>query len=288
MATRIQVTAIHSSGATELRPGARVGPRLLDDWELVLVTAGSARWEAGGERIELAPGDLLLAPPGRRERLVVGEQVPLRHRFIHLLAKGPLAALPRRTPEAAAGLAAPLMRHVQHLAGQRPPGWEAQACAALGLLLDGLGGCGLAAPDEPLAPLHPAVELALAHLQRRWRGGLVAVDAAELATAAGVSREHLTRLFRAAFGLGPGRAERLLRLDRAVDWLTTSDLAVPEVARRAGWRDAQRFAAALRAACGRGPRELRRAWRDGLGVRQVALARLAGLRAAVGRASTRR
>ena len=152
-----------------------------------------------------------------------------------------------------------------------------------GRLLRSLASGCLDAPEDPLPPLPLAVAKAFAHLERRWRGGLTAVDVAELAHAAGVSREHLTRLFRTTFGLGPGRAERLLRLDRAVDWLTGSDLDVPSIARRAGWHDPQRFSSALRAACGRGPRELRRAWREGLGVRQVALARMANLRAAVRR-----
>ncbi len=287
MASTIAVTSIHGFGAAELRPGTRVGPRILGEWELSLVTAGRGRWEGGGERVTLGPGDLLLAPPGVRERLSVEENEPLRHLFIHLLASGPLGRLPRRTADAGAGIVAPLLRHAVYLAGQRPAGWHGRACDALGLLLRAVAGGTLAAPEEPLAPLHPAMAASFEHLRRRWRSGLVAVDAVELAQAAGVSREHLTRLFRAAFGVGPGRAERLLRLDRAVDWLIGGDLPVPEIARRTGWRDAQRFAGALRSACGRGPRELRRAWREGQGIRQSALSRMTALRSAVSLAQER-
>lgn len=280
MASGLVVTAIHGSGAAELRPGTRVGPRILDDWELSLVTSGSGRWEAAGERVPLGPGDLLVAPPGVRERLHVDEDAPLRHLFVHLLAAGPVASLPRRVAGAGSGIVAPLMRHAVFLAGRRPPGWQVRASDALGLLLRAIAAGQLEAPEEPLAPLPPAVAAALDHLRTRWRTRLVPVDAAEMARAAGVSREHLTRLFRAAFMVGPGRAERLLRLDRAVDWLIGGDLSVPEIASRSGWRDARRFASALRLASGRGPRELRRAWREGLGVRQAALSRMAALRSA--------
>lgn len=280
MASVLAVTEIHGAGMTELRPGSRVGPRILSDWELSLIISGRGRWEGGGERVELAPGDLLVAPPQVRERMSVAEEAPLRHLFIHVLVTGPVATLPRRTVGADTGIVAPLLRHAVHLAGQRPAGWHERVCDALGLLLRALAADSVAAPDEPLAPLHPALAAAFEHLRRRWRSRLEPVDATELAHAAGISREHLTRLFRAAFGMGPGRAERLLRLDRAVDWLIGSDLAVPEIARRAGWRDPQRFAAALRTACGRGPRELRCAWREGRGVRQVSLSRMGALRAA--------
>ncbi|MBI4875703.1 MAG: helix-turn-helix transcriptional regulator [Acidobacteria bacterium] len=274
MASQIKVTAIHGFGSAELRPGGQVGPRLLNDWELVLVTVGRARWEASGECVELGPGDLLLAPPGRRELLVVDGQEPLRHRFVHLLGTGPLSALPRRTTGAGSGIALPLLCHVQHLATVQPAGWFEQASGALALLLQAISmGC-LDAPNESLPPLHPAVKKALAHLDHRWQRGLVAVSVAEMAHVAGISREHLTRLFQSTFGLGPGQAERFLRLDRSIDWLTSTDLDVPTIAQRAGWKNPQRYTAALRAGCGKGPRELRRAWREGKGVRAVALSRL--------------
>ncbi len=284
MASGFRVTAIHGFGSTELRPGVSVGPRILVDWELSLITAGQARWHGGRERIEVKAGDLLLAPPGVRERLVVAEDAVFRHLFVHLLAEGPLESLPRLSPGAGSGIAAPLLRHAIQLASRRQPRCQELAADSLGLLLRVMAVGEFAAPEESPPPLHAAVVAALEHLRLRWRSRLEPVSTAELARAVGVSREHLTRLFRAAFGVGPGQAERLLRLDRAIDWLTDSALPVPEVARRAGWRDAQRFAAALRASCGRGPRELRRAWREGLGVRQVFLSRHPRLRAAAGSA----
>jgi AraC family transcriptional regulator len=276
----VQVIAINGSGAAELLPGTKVGPRILRDWELVMITAGSAMWERGLERIELKSGDLLLAPPGQRERLLVAESEALRHLFIHVVLNEAAPRLPRLVRRADSGIAAPLIRHVLHLASTQPPGWHAQACDVLGVLLRAVSGGCLDAPEEPLRPLSQVVVAALAHLRTRWRSGLVAVGCLELARAAGVSREHLTRCFRSDFAMGPSQAERLLRLDRAIDWLVSTDLPVPEIARRAGWRDAERFAAALRAAFGHSPRALRRAWRDGLGVRQVTLARLGSLRAA--------
>jgi AraC-like DNA-binding protein len=248
-----------------------------------LIVAGTGRWEGGGERVRLSPGDLLVAPPQVRERMVVDDEAPLRHLFMHVVVAGPTATLPRLTPGAGDSLVTPLLRHAVHLARVQPPGWHERACDAFGLLLRSVAAGSIAAPDEPLAPLHPALAAAFEHLRRRWRQRLEPVDVAELAHAAGLSREHFTRLFRSAFGVGPGRAERLLRLERAVDWLIGSDLTVPEIARRAGWHDAQRFSAALRTACGRGPRELRRAWRAGEGIRQVAFSRMAALRAAIRR-----
>ena len=67
-------------------PGASYGPRTLTDFELV--------WLRGGERavarrrrmrtpLRLAPGDLLLIPPGTRDEFRWDREVPTRHGYVH-------------------------------------------------------------------------------------------------------------------------------------------------------------------------------------------------------------
>jgi hypothetical protein len=65
-------------------PGASYGPRTLSDFELVWLTTGSAQWR-GGERahLRLAPGDLLLIPPGTRDEFRWDREVPTRHGYVH-------------------------------------------------------------------------------------------------------------------------------------------------------------------------------------------------------------
>lgn len=75
-----------------------------------------------------------------------------------------------------------------------------------------------------------------------WRaivasGGRLSVD--ELAWRAGYSRQHLTRLFRREFGLGPKVASRVVRFDRAVGLLRSTPLAgsLSDVAHACGYAD---------------------------------------------------
>jgi hypothetical protein len=65
-------------------PGASYGSRTLSDFELVWLTTGSARWR-GGERahLQLAPGDLLLIPPGTRDEFHWDREVPTRRGYVH-------------------------------------------------------------------------------------------------------------------------------------------------------------------------------------------------------------
>ena len=86
--------------------------------------------------------------------------------------------------------------------------------------------------DEPTVPRA---------LTQCWQGivvsgGRMSVD--RLATRAGYSRQHLTRLFRAEFGLGPKLASRVVRFEVAQRMLRTSP-SVPfaDVASACGYAD---------------------------------------------------
>ncbi|MDN5854118.1 MAG: DJ-1/PfpI family protein [Actinomycetia bacterium] len=60
-----------------------------------------------------------------------------------------------------------------------------------------------------------------------------------LATAAGVSARHLTRLFVGALGEPPGHAVRRIRLEAAGRLLATTDLPLSQLARRCGFSTAE-------------------------------------------------
>lgn len=68
-----------------------------------------------------------------------------------------------------------------------------------------------------------------------------------------LSLRHLSRRFRARFGLAPHAWLRRLRLERAAQLLIGSDLAVAEVGRRCGYGNASHFARDFRVFCGCSP-----------------------------------
>ncbi len=84
----------------------------------------------------------------------------------------------------------------------------------------------------------------------------IALDA--LADRLGVSRRHLTRVFREQVGLSIGAFQQARRLDAARELLTGTDLAVDEVAYRVGFDSGSALARALRRRDGLSPREIRR------------------------------
>jgi AraC family transcriptional regulator len=79
-----------------------------------------------------------------------------------------------------------------------------------------------------------------------------------LADRLGVSRRHLTRLFREQVGLSIGAFQQAKRLDAAKELLTRTDLVVDEVAYRVGFDSGSALARALRRRDGHSPRDVRK------------------------------
>ncbi|MFF4344401.1 helix-turn-helix domain-containing protein [Kitasatospora sp. NPDC001540] len=113
---------------------------------------------------------------------------------------------------------------------------------------------------DAVAP-HPAVATALAVIEARLAGPL---SVAEVAKAAGVSHNHLTRLFRAATGSTVVGYLRARRMERARHFLRATTLSIPAVAASVGIPDLQAFNKACRREFGASPRAVR----NGLGGRE--------------------
>jgi transcriptional regulator GlxA family with amidase domain len=83
------------------------------------------------------------------------------------------------------------------------------------------------------------------------------IDIARLASDAGVSHNHLIRLFRAAFGQTVQAYIRSARAERAFHLLTQSTVPVKAVAQQVGISDLHQFNKTIRRVYGKSPTQLR-------------------------------
>lgn len=104
--------------------------------------------------------------------------------------------------------------------------------------------------DAEARLLRSAVGFLRAHLDRD-------VDVAAVAAHCGVSREHLSRCFRAAYGEGPATWVRRQRIAQAERLLAAGTLSVAAVAQRCGFANASHFAQVFRRQHGCAPRDYR-------------------------------
>ncbi|WP_370071931.1 helix-turn-helix domain-containing protein [Streptacidiphilus sp. MAP5-3] len=220
--------------------------RLPDLWQLHLYRY-SAELVVDGIVHLVRPGCVSLVPPGA----VVEFRYRGRseHLYAHFELAGPGA--PVRLPvvqDAAAdapGLSDTLLRAVA-AHPHTPARTTAEVWAALWSVAD------LAAPrtDGP----HPAVATALAHMEAHLA---LPLTVPEIARAAGVSHNHLTRLFRSERGDTVVGYLRRRRLEVARHLLRNSTLPITAVAAHVGIPDLQAFNKACRRELGAPPRAVR-------------------------------
>jgi AraC-like DNA-binding protein len=200
---------------------------------------------------ELTPGSVVVLPPGTRYRhrdprrsAYLTARFTLREQSSEPM---PLAAVQDLGPDFSQ-----VCQRLEHAAGvfrDRPAQAEARLWDVLWELSERTTRKELRASKR-----HIALDRACRVIQSRLSESL---SLADLASPAGVSPAHLTRLFRAEMGVTATDYLRRCRLDRALYLLTQSDVPIKEIACEIGIPDLHAFNKAIRRGFGLAPRELR-------------------------------
>lgn len=249
-------TEIHL-GAPPVVAGAGVGVhgivnradvfRLPDLWQLHLYRY-EADLDIGGTAFAIRPGCVSLVPPGTTVRYRY--RGPSEHVYAHLrVATGGKPTVVPTVQRAGAEL--PLLEALLLQAVAALPHSGARAAAEVWTALWRVAAL---TPPPGRSDVHPALSAALAHIESHLAAPLVVP---EVARVAGVSHNHLTRLFRAATGMTVVGYVRRRRLERARHLLRESTLSVAAVAAAVGVPDLQAFNKACRREFGASPRALR-------------------------------
>ena len=251
-----------NAGLVLYAPRATFGPRVQQEYQLVLVHAGHATVRVDGHERRIPAGHVGLLLPGRPEFFAFARDCQTRHSW--------MALAPRALEQG--------VRHALDTAVPcLPISGAMQTCMDLALAVEPV--------DEPahrpvlVAVAHAALRLYLAEATRLGTGGstghpavsraqaIARLRAAEgttvsdLAREVGLSPEHLIRLFARETGRTPGTLLREERLARGVYLLENTGLSVAEAAHRSGFASPHHFARAVRAATGMTPSALRaRRW----------------------------
>ncbi|GHA35500.1 hypothetical protein GCM10010372_39650 [Streptomyces tauricus] len=221
--------------------------RLPELWQLHLYQY-EAELTVDGTPHLIRPGRVSLVPPGATVRY------RYQGRSEHLYAHVRIAATgtPRTVPVLQdAGAELPVLTGLLLQAVASAPGEPERTRAEIWAALWRVAHL---APATGRPGPHPAVTAAMAYIE----GHLAApLTVPAVARSAGVSHNHLTRLFRATTGGTVVAYIRRRRLDRARHLLRASTLSIPAVAASVGIPDLQAFNKACRRELGGSPRALR-------------------------------
>lgn len=243
--------------------GAQLGPRVIDDFEFVWMLRGEARVTFDAGALPLAPGHLLLVPPGVRHGFAWDQARTSRHGYAHFephndgrqLAVGELRIRAMTVDDPLAGLCAYLL----WLGRTDDPRWQQSVGETLDLMMR-LVLSGPLPPADPAPALPPGLSAALDHLRREWSQlPLRRISVGDLAAACHLSRGYLNRLFRAGFGVNAAVALERARCARAESLLLRTDLTVESIAHQCGFADPSHFSHRFAAIHGMSPRTYRAA-----------------------------
>jgi len=224
--------------------------RLPDFWQFHLY-GYSANLTIDGTAFSIAPGWVSLTPAGAQVEFDYRGRS--EHLYVHFRPR--LSGEPSYVPLAQdAGTAAPVLTDLLRQAIEASPGGSARVVAEVWTALWRVSQLTSSVPEGDSG--HPAVAAAIAFAEANLARPLTVPD---LARAAGVSHNHLTRLFRAETGMTVVAYVRLRRLARARHLLVSSTLSIPAVAASVGIPDLQAFNKACHRELGGSPRAVRNA-----------------------------
>ncbi|MGA8116211.1 MAG: AraC family transcriptional regulator [Actinocatenispora sp.] len=218
--------------------------RLPDLWQLHLY-GYHAELTVDGVEYPIRPGSVSLVPPGAQARFRYEGRS--EHRYVHL-RMGEVGAAHAVPLMQDAGAETPILSNLLEQAIAAWPSTPAQAVAEVWTVLWRL--VRLTGGMRP----HQAVGTAIAYIEAHLAGPLTVP---EVARAAGISHNHLIRLFHAATGDTVVAYIRRRRLDRARHLLRHSTLPIATVAASVGIGDLQAFNKACRHELGAAPRAIR-------------------------------
>lgn len=224
--------------------------RLPELWQLHLYQY-EAELTVDGTVHALRPGRISLVPPGTTVRYRYGGRSEHLYAHLRITPAGPVRTVPvvQDTGPELPWLTGQLLQAIAAAPGA-PERTRAEIWAALWRITELTPAARRPAPNGP----HPAVSVAVAHIEAHLAAPLT-VPA--VARAAGVSHNHLTRLFRAETGGTVVAWIRRRRMERARHLLRATTLSIPAVAASVGIPDLQAFNKACRRELGAAPRALR-------------------------------
>jgi AraC-like DNA-binding protein len=249
-------------GEVTYPPGGAFGPRTQADVQLFVVLEGKATVTINGSRVDVHAGQALVLHPGATEHFAFSTARSTRHTWCAVepaliptdlrssltAARDPITLTPRvadlvqyglNLPESGLDEAAALLRDLG-IATLRAFLFDLEHARLEGREPDAVG---------------RARWFVDAHLDE-------ALALEDLARVAGVSAQHLTRLFKQHLGFTPMRYLWAERVKRGVQLLLDTGLSVSAISERVGFESPFHFSRLVRDTHGASPRALReRHWR---------------------------
>lgn len=243
-------------------PGGICGPRIQHDYQLVILHRGELDLQVDDQHVALAAPYAILLSPGHREHFIFAKERDTHHSWCSIDVR----AIPQKLRRLFRSSGKPalvdsnteaLMELGKTIFHEGRPDLFLENTFHLNLGLALLTGFALGI--QARSPVVRPGDKALARVEQfmlKQFGQTLSLK--EMAAAAGVSRQHLLKLFRNRHGISPTQYLYERRLGVAADQLLHTGLTIKEISERCGFANPFHFSRKFKLAYGLGPR----AWRS--------------------------
>ncbi|HRR33152.1 MAG TPA: AraC family transcriptional regulator [Kiritimatiellia bacterium] len=262
-------------GVSHYRASETLVPRRIPDYELFFMLEGTATYSANGQKYVATPGTLILPKPGFRETFRWAPYPRARLAYLHF----DILRTPSDWPDAKGWpvlvydpptVVGPLMQCLIRQLSTVPPRSLAAPNQHMTRLLEALLGevlldtAPLSAATKPDFARPEPVERAIHRMRQVFnQQPPKALTLSELALAAGVTPQHLSRLFRSSLDVAPMSMLGLMRLQLALALLSHTTLPVGAIAERCGFESPFYFSRRFTSCFGKPPTVVRKALHNG-------------------------
>lgn len=240
---------IHFAGDVVKKAGTGLGPRVIDDYELLLFPDGTGSvYRVEDKAFSLAEPSFIVTRPGERHSYEYDRHQPSRHLFIHFGFERNPSSLPDLDILKPGGpscitdgseLLIGMLKQILFLAYSKPERMQQRCGMLLLTLLHEIDGI---MTDNPmaarLARIPPQLVRALEYMDKHLSSPL-SVEA--LAQSSGWTHEHFSRSFVKHLGRTPREAMIHKRIERACQMLLFDERSVKETAYAVGFADENYF-----------------------------------------------
>lgn len=250
---------IRVGGDVVVRSGMTLGPRVLDDYELLYFPEGSKTvYRVGGRQYVLQEPCFIISRPGEMHKYEYDAGRPVRHLFIHFHYRNlgmpedaPLLVLTAGGPpriRLEEPLLVEMMKQILYIAYAFPDKLQSRGSALLHALLEEINGYMFDTPQsdanhlpsliDEAAGIPPQIVKALRYIDQHLDEPLLVE---ELARNAGWTHEHFSRLFAQYVGRTPRDMIVRRRIEKACELLLYEEWNIKEIAFAVGFTDENYF-----------------------------------------------
>ncbi|WP_249308407.1 AraC family transcriptional regulator [Lederbergia citrea] len=251
-------------GTVVYPPEGKLGPRIQQDLQLVMLHTGSMEIQVDKTMLQIPVGHVTLLKPGHTEIFTFAKDQETWHRWITISVKSisknlldDLGKLPSYIP--ISNQMNELTSLMLTISRENQSGYSQVNCSlgesAIWLYIT-------ECRNQYQSNVHPAVLKAKETIQGKYSADLSLRD---ISKESNISPEHLIRLFQKHLNMTPVQYLWLYRVNCGIQLLRSTGLQIGEIAFQIGFKTSYHFSRAVKKHTGRTPSQIRQESRNNVG-----------------------